>query len=246
MHCDPTPPMASPTSDNDIAIIGTSCRVAGANSPSELWDNLASSQDVQSKITRFNVDGFYHPEGASRKGLTNVRHAYMLDDDCIDKFDNAFFYTTPQEAIAMDPQQRMLLEIAYEAIGSAGISLDDFMGTDTVVFAGTLIPPMCSSPTAERRYQAWKAVTTIQSLPETSMQRPATSPLVPQRVWPPTGSATSSFSQDLASPSTQRVPPPWQLCIKLSGRCSMVTQVWRLCAAQSLSWTPTCSFRPLS
>ena len=81
-----------------------SCRVAGANSPSELWDNLISSKDVQSKITRFNIDGYYHPEGGSKKGLTNVRHAYMMDDDCIDKFDNTFFYTTPGEAAAMDPQ----------------------------------------------------------------------------------------------------------------------------------------------
>lgn len=122
--------------DKDIAIIGMSCRVAGANSPSELWDLLASSRDVQSKITRFNSDGFYHPDGGPRKGLTNVNKAYMLDDSVIDKFDNAFFYITPMEAVAMDPQQRMLLEIAYEAVESAGITLDDFAGTDTAVFAG--------------------------------------------------------------------------------------------------------------
>ena len=123
-------------SESDIAIIGMSCRVAGANSPSEFWDLLASSRDVQSKITRFNSQGFYHPNGGPRKGLTNVDRAYMLDDSLIDKFDNAFFYITPQEAIAMDPQQRMLLEVAYEAIESAGIPLDAFSGTDTAVFAG--------------------------------------------------------------------------------------------------------------
>ena len=122
--------------EKDIAIIGMSCRVAGANSPSELWHLLASSKDVQSKITRFNSDGFYHPDGGPLKGLTNVDKAYMLDDDRIDKFDNAFFYITPMEAVAMDPQQRMLLEIAYEAIESAGIPLDEFTGTDTAVFAG--------------------------------------------------------------------------------------------------------------
>ena len=121
---------------NDVAIIGMSCRVAGAHSPSDLWNLLASSTNVQSKITRFNSDGFYHPDGGPLKGLTNVDKAYMLDDDLIDKFDNAFFYITPTEAIAMDPQQRMLLEIAYEAIESAGIPLDDITGTDTAVFAG--------------------------------------------------------------------------------------------------------------
>ncbi|CAF9930981.1 MAG: hypothetical protein ALECFALPRED_004772 [Alectoria fallacina] len=122
--------------DKDIAIIGMSCRVAGANSPSELWHLLASSRDVQSKITRFNSQAFYHPDGGPRKGLTNVNKAYMLDDTVIDKFDNAFFYITPLEAMAMDPQQRMLLEIAYEAVEGAGIPLDDFTGTDTAVFAG--------------------------------------------------------------------------------------------------------------
>lgn len=132
--------MASTLADSDIAIIGMSCRVAGANSPSELWEVLASSRDVQSKITRFNIDGFYHPQGGPRKGLTNVRHGYMLDDNCVDKFDNAFFYTTPNEAVAMDPQQRMLLEIAYEAVESAGIPLDNFTGTDTAVFAGLTSP----------------------------------------------------------------------------------------------------------
>lgn len=126
----------SPKSESNIAMIGMSCRVAGANSPSEFWDLLASSRDVQSQITRFNSQGFYHPNGGPRKGLTNVDKAYMLDDSLIDKFDNAFFYITPQEAIAIDPQQRMLLEIAYEAIESAGIPLDAFSGTDTAVFAG--------------------------------------------------------------------------------------------------------------
>ena len=126
----------SQSTNNEIAIIGMSCRVAGANSPSELWNNLVSSKDVQSEITRFNVQGYYHPDGGPRKGLTNVRRAYMFDDDAIDKFDNTFFYITPLEAEAMDPQQRMLLEIAYEAVENAGITLDTFRGTDTAVFAG--------------------------------------------------------------------------------------------------------------
>ena len=122
--------------ENDIAIIGMSCRVAGANSPSELWDLLASSRDVQSEITRFNSSGYYHPNGGPRKGLTNVKHAYMLENDAVDKFDNQFFQFSALEAVAMDPQQRMLLETAYEAVENAGIQLSSFMGTDTAVYAG--------------------------------------------------------------------------------------------------------------
>ncbi|KAL8717345.1 MAG: hypothetical protein Q9225_005405 [Loekoesia sp. 1 TL-2023] len=118
--------------ETDIAIVGMACRVAGANTPTELWENLLSSKDFQRRITRFNIDGFYKPG----KGLTKVDHAYMLDDDAVDKFDNAFFHITPTEAIAMDPQHRMLLEVSYEATENAGIPLEQFAGTDTAVFTG--------------------------------------------------------------------------------------------------------------
>ncbi len=128
--------MASRDEKGDIAVVGMACRMAGANSPSELWDILANSKDVQSVITRFNTEGFYHPQGGPRKGSTNVQHAYTMDDEAIDKFDHAFFHITPVEAVAIDPQQRMLLEVAYEAIENAGIPLEDFMGTDTCVMAG--------------------------------------------------------------------------------------------------------------
>ncbi|KAL8760555.1 MAG: hypothetical protein Q9184_003266 [Pyrenodesmia sp. 2 TL-2023] len=122
--------------EKDVAVIGMACRVAGANSPAELWKNLLSSKDVQRRITRFNIDGFYHPAGGPLKGLINVDRAYMLDDD-IDKFDNAFFHITPNEATAMDPQHRMLLEVSYEAIENAGIPVENFIGTDTAVFTGS-------------------------------------------------------------------------------------------------------------
>ena len=136
--------MAAGEVDSDVAIIGISCRVAGANSPSDLWRVLASSKDVQSEITRFNCsNGFYHPDGGSRKGLTNVKMAYMMDDKGVEQFDHAFFHTTPLEAAAMDPQQRLLLEIGYEAVESAGIPLNEFMGSDTAVFAGQKFLLLC-------------------------------------------------------------------------------------------------------
>lgn len=97
--------MAAGEVDSDVAIIGMSCRVAGADSPSNLWSVLASSKDVQSEITRFSCSqGFYHPDGGSRKGLTNVKMAYMMDDKAVEQFDHAFFHTTPLEATALDPQ----------------------------------------------------------------------------------------------------------------------------------------------
>jgi acyl transferase domain-containing protein len=51
-------------------------------------------------------------------------------------FDNTFFGISNAEAKAIDPQQRMLLEVAYEAFESAGISLDSLQGSDTGVYCG--------------------------------------------------------------------------------------------------------------
>ena len=123
--------------DNHIAIIGMACRTAGADSPSELWNALTTSQDLQREITRFNTAGYYHKDGGPKKGLTNVNRAYLMNDELVDRFDHGFFQIPPNEARCIDPQQRNLLEVAYEAVESAGIILDKFTGTDTAVFAGS-------------------------------------------------------------------------------------------------------------
>ena len=123
---------------DDIAIIGMSCRVAGASSPAELFESLSASRDVQSEITRFNSRGYYSPNGGKRKGLTNVKHAYFLDED-ISRFDNEFFSISPKESIAIDPQQRLLLELAYEAFENAGIPLEYIKGSKTGTFCGNFI-----------------------------------------------------------------------------------------------------------
>ena len=122
---------------NDVAIVGMSCRVAGASSPAELWENLVSSKDVRSRIDRFT--GFYHPDGGRRKGLTNIRHAYTIQES-IEAFDNTFFSIPPNEAAAMDVQQRLLLELTYEAFENGGIALENVRGTDTAVFIGKSLP----------------------------------------------------------------------------------------------------------
>lgn len=60
----------------------------------------------------------------------------MMPNDLVDRFDHAFFHIPRAEAVSIDPQQRHLLEVAYEAVESAGITLEDVMGCDTAVFAG--------------------------------------------------------------------------------------------------------------
>ncbi|KAL9594482.1 MAG: hypothetical protein Q9219_007011 [cf. Caloplaca sp. 3 TL-2023] len=111
------------------------CRVSGANNPSELWDVLSSSKDLHQEIKRFNAAGFYSTTQGAHSGLTNVKDAYLLQDG-IDKFDHSFFGISPVEAAAMDPQHRIMLEVAYETFESAGICTETLRGSNTGVFAG--------------------------------------------------------------------------------------------------------------
>ncbi|KAI1271325.1 hypothetical protein F5Y07DRAFT_405762 [Xylaria sp. FL0933] len=122
-----------------IAIIGTACRFpGGASSPSKLWDLLRSPRDVRTEIpnSRFNARGFYH-EDPMRPGHTNVMHAYLLTENPLN-FDTEFFKINASEARAMDPQQRFLLEVVYEALESAGLSIESLRGSDTAVYAGAM------------------------------------------------------------------------------------------------------------
>lgn len=131
--------MSQKYTSEPIAIIGGACRFAGdASSPSKLWELLERLRDVVKEIpeSRFNVDGFYHPDG-SYHGHNNVRHSYMIDED-VRVFDAQFFGIKPVEARAMDPQQRLLLEVVYEGLESAGLTLQDLRGTDTAAYVGLM------------------------------------------------------------------------------------------------------------
>ncbi|KAI0508465.1 hybrid PKS-NRPS PsoA [Xylaria bambusicola] len=125
--------------EEPIAIIGTSCRLpGGVNSPSKLWELLKHPADLSSKIpsNRFNPDAFYHPN-PERPGTSNVKKAYLLNEDPL-VFDNDFFNISIREAESMDPQQRILLEIVYEAIEASGYTKSQLKGSSTGVFVGQM------------------------------------------------------------------------------------------------------------
>lgn len=122
-----------------IAVIGSGCRFPGnASSPSKLWGLLSQPRDVLSKIpsTRFNPEGFYHPDGEYH-GHSNVRHSYVLSEDHR-AFDADFFNVSAAEANAIDPQQRLLLECVYEALEAGGQRMSGLKGSDTAVFVGLM------------------------------------------------------------------------------------------------------------
>lgn len=122
-----------------IAIVGMGCRFpGGSNNPSKLWDLLSNPRDVAQTIPadRFNIDRFYHKEG-SHHGTTNTRMSYFLEDD-VTKFDSKFFAIPPGEAEVIDPQQRFLLEVVYEALENAGIPIHELANSDTGVYVGIM------------------------------------------------------------------------------------------------------------
>lgn len=122
-----------------IAIVGSGCRFPGSSSSSSsLWKLLEKPRDVSKEIPddRFELQGYYHPKG-SHHGTTNVQRSYMLDED-VRVFDAKFFSISPNEADAIDPQQRLLMEVVYEALEAGGHPIESLRGSDTAVYIGTM------------------------------------------------------------------------------------------------------------
>src|SRR5271166_6477383 len=131
-------PMAAPTSmsKDRIAIIGIGCRFpGGVNDAESFWKLLAEGREAVSDVPpdRWNVERFFDPE-PGLPGKSIARRGGFLEG--IDQFDPQFFGISPREAPYVDPQHRLLLETAWEAIEDAGIVLDLDRGTDLGVFVG--------------------------------------------------------------------------------------------------------------
>jgi acyl transferase domain-containing protein len=118
-----------------IAIVGMACRFPGAPGISEFWKLLCDGRDsiVDAPSGRWAVDLFYAPE-RDAPGRSFVRRAGFLAD--IASFDWRAFRIAPKEATAMDPQHRLLLELAWEALDDAGIPFDAVARSATGVFVG--------------------------------------------------------------------------------------------------------------
>lgn len=94
-----------------------------------------SGQTPKVPESRFNIGAHYH-ENLARPGSFNVAGGYFLDGRP-DDFDPTFFNMTPIEAQWLDPQQRKMLEVSYECLVSAGVTLEAVAGSNTAVFVGS-------------------------------------------------------------------------------------------------------------
>lgn len=123
-------------SSTDVAVVGMACRVAGGNhSPEQLWESILAKRDASSEIPAMRWEPYRHRDARNVKELQKTTaRGYFLD--ALENFDPAFFGISPKEAEQMDPQQRLSLEVAWEALESAGIDPKALSGGDTAVFMG--------------------------------------------------------------------------------------------------------------
>lgn len=108
--------------DGKIAIVGAGVRVPGAQDVDGLWQLLRGGYDARTALSDEQLrSAGVDPAAAGRPDF--VRSAYLLDD--IDRFDASFFGLGPREADILDPQQRFMLECAWQALEAAGRTASD-------------------------------------------------------------------------------------------------------------------------
>lgn len=123
-------------SEKDIAIVGVGCRYPGSsNSIEEFWELIKNGRDAVTDIPedRWNIKEFYN-ENKNALGKTQSKKGGFIDS--FDEFDARFFGINAREAEEIDPQQRQMLEIAWEALEDAGIRPLSISGSKTGVFIG--------------------------------------------------------------------------------------------------------------
>ncbi|MBS1694727.1 MAG: type I polyketide synthase [Actinobacteria bacterium] len=119
-----------------VAVVGIGCRFPGdVTGPDSYWQLLLDGTDAITTVPadRWNADEYYDADPSAPGRITTRFGGFMSD---VAGFDADYFGIAPREAAAMDPQQRILLEVAWEALEHAGIAPDSLDGTRTGVMMG--------------------------------------------------------------------------------------------------------------
>jgi hypothetical protein len=131
-------PSKTAYSQEPIAVIGLACRLPGhCNSPDALWKFLERGGVAHNEApeSRFNLKT--HHDGSRKLKTMRSPGGMFLEDIDPQDFDAQFFSVPAMDAMAMDPQQRQLLEVVYECLENAGISLESVAGKPIGCFVGS-------------------------------------------------------------------------------------------------------------
>ena len=210
---DPRPITSS--AHEPIAIIGMACRFpGGVDSPEAFWKLLCEGRDAISEISeeRWRLSILDKGELESDE---NAAAALGRVSRCIDQFDPAFFDISPREAATMDPQQRIAMEVAWEALESAGQPLPVLTASDTGIFMGLH---------SQSSDYYW-----LQLVPPGNwmrMRQPAV-----RTVLPPTAYRIFLTFTARAWPSIRPAPLRWLRCIWPARACEAGNAAWHSPAA---------------
>ncbi|MDJ0734083.1 MAG: type I polyketide synthase [Nostocaceae cyanobacterium] len=118
-----------------IAIVGIGCRFPKAKDPQSFWQLLRNGGDAIAQVPkeRWDIDAYYDPNPET-PGKMSTRWGGFLEQ--VDWFDADFFSMSAEEVEHTDPQQRLFLEVAWEALENAGIVPNSLAGSQTGVFTG--------------------------------------------------------------------------------------------------------------
>ncbi|MEO0540609.1 MAG: SDR family NAD(P)-dependent oxidoreductase, partial [Cyanobacteria bacterium P01_A01_bin.105] len=128
--------VASETAKTEpIAIVGLGCRFPGANGPEAFWKLLVNGQDAISRvpIDRWDANAYYDPDPDTPGKIVTREGGFV---DYLKDFDAPFFGISPREAASLDPQQRLMLEVSWEAMEHAGLVPAQWIKRPVGVFVG--------------------------------------------------------------------------------------------------------------
>eukprot|EP01053_Blabericola_migrator_P011634 Blabericola_migrator_1__11633@NODE_6_length_26506_cov_44_936268_g5_i0_p1_GENE_NODE_6_length_26506_cov_44_936268_g5_i0NODE_6_length_26506_cov_44_936268_g5_i0_p1_ORF_typecomplete_len7931_score1366_80ketoacylsynt/PF00109_26/5_6e73ketoacylsynt/PF00109_26/1_5e75ketoacylsynt/PF00109_26/1_2e70ketoacylsynt/PF00109_26/3_7e59Ketoacylsynt_C/PF02801_22/5_4e33Ketoacylsynt_C/PF02801_22/5_1e43Ketoacylsynt_C/PF02801_22/2e38Ketoacylsynt_C/PF02801_22/2e24Acyl_transf_1/PF00698_21/5e55Acyl_transf_1/PF00698_21/6_9e7 len=118
-------------------VMGMACRMPPGGAVADFWQMMCEATDcvIEMPLSRFNLDTFYSPD-MDKSGCAYVRGGAFMKD--VDLFDNHFFGISDAEAKLMDPQQRLMLEVTYDAVVDAGLDAKAMRKQykDTAVYIG--------------------------------------------------------------------------------------------------------------